>query len=450
MRSAPPRRPAAFRTRIAVSLAALGSLVAAAAAADDFDEDPIFYSSSRAADPVARLAERIERGEVQLDRDERHGYLPSLMRALDVPVSSQMLVFAKTSFQRQNIAPATPRAVYFSDEVYLGWVQGGEVVEIAAVDPRLGGVFYTLDQRPAERPRLVRRGAECLQCHSSSLTRGVPGHIVRSVYPDADGQPVLSAGTFLTDHRSPLRERWGGWYVSGTHGAQLHLGNGIVRDRDRPEDFDLAAGANLTDLGRLFDVGPYLSPHSDIAALMVLEHQTLVENLITSAGFQARRALRDQEVIERMLETPSPEPSASTRRRLDHAIKPLLEALFLSGEARLEAPIRGTSAFAAEFEKRGPRDSKGRSLRQLDLERRLFKHPLSYLILSPAFDALPKPLLDRLYERLLEVLGGRDRSREFAHLSDEDRRAILEILIEVKPGLPAAFREALAPKAEDL
>ena len=180
--------------------------------------------------------------------------------------------------------------MYFNDDVYVGWVQNGDVVEISAADPQLGAVFYTLRQEQAERPKIVRDRGQCIVCHASSRTSGVPGHLVRSVYADKSGQPFFGSGTFTTDHRSPFKERWGGWYVTGTHGKQRHMGNVISTDRDRPEDLDMEAGANITDLSDHVNTSPYLSPHSDIVALMVLEHQSRMHNLITRANFEAKSA----------------------------------------------------------------------------------------------------------------------------------------------------------------
>lgn len=423
-----------------LAVLALWSVSTTAWSQVSFEEPPIDYLRAPLSDPVAELQKRVDQKAVELEFDEDHGYLKSLLEHLGVPTASQVLVFSKTSFQLKRISPRSPRAVYFDDDVYVGWVRGGDVVEIAAVDPRQGAVFYTLDQKETEHPRFLRRTYECLQCHSSSLTRGVPGHLVRSVYPAPDGRPILNAGTFLTDHTSPLKERWGGWYVTGQHGAQRHLGNLLVRSAEGPEALDTDAGANLTDLRGRFDQDAYLSPHSDLVALMVLEHQTQLHNLITKANFLTRITLNDEKIMNDMLERPAGHRSESSLRRIASAAEPLVKYLLMCGEAPLTAPISGTSSFAAEFASRGPRDRQGRSLRELDLNTRLFKYPCSFLIYGESFDELPAPVKDRVYERLWEVLTGEDRTDDFAHLSLGDRRAILEILRDTKPGLPACWK----------
>jgi hypothetical protein len=408
-------------------------------AADDFEEAPIRYSAAQPANKVSRMVERIERGEAKLEYDQDFGYLKALLERLEVPQSSQMLVFSKTSLQRQRISPRTPRALYFNDDVYVGYCASGEVLEVSVADPQLGTVFYTVDQERGDRPAIVRQTDNCLICHGSSQTQNVPGHVVRSVFADSEGQPILASGTYRIDHTSPLAQRWGGWYVTGTHGDAKHLGNLIVKNRRDPEKQDLTPNMNLTDLGERFERDSYLTPHSDIVALMVMEHQTMAHNLITRANFTARQAQQYQDALNRELGKPADHVWDSTKSRIKSVGEPLVKCLLFSEEAKLDAKISGTSGFAEEFAARGPRDDQGRSLRQLDLERRLFKYPCSYLIYSEAFDALPPLAADYVWKRLHEVLTGADQSRDFAHLSADDRQAILEILKATKKNRPEWF-----------
>ena len=406
-----------------------------------FDHPPIDYLKSQPDDVIARLQRQIDQGQVQLKHDEHGGYLRAVLAALNVPVSSQGLVYSKTSFQLRKISPETPRAVFFGDDVYIGWVHDGEVMEISAVDPKLGANFYTLSQEVKERPQFRRHTHECLQCHASSLTKGVPGHIVRSVYPLADGQPMLSAGTFLTDHSSPLKERWGGWYVTGKHGSQQHMGNLLLAANTDPTTLKLESTGNIVDLRTHFVTTGYASPHSDIVALLVLEHQTTMHNLLTQASFLTRVALRDAEVLNKMLDRPTDHQSDSTTRRIHNAAEPIVKYLLFSREAALIEPIQGTAGFAEEFATRGPRDLHGRSLRAFNLKTRLFQYPCSYLIYSAVFDRLPEQVQARVYKRLWEVLTGKDQSPDFEHLTAENRQAIWEILRETKAGLPEYWKE---------
>jgi hypothetical protein len=251
---------------------------------------------------------------------------------------------------------------------------------------------------------------------------------------------MLASGTYRIDHTSPLENRWGGWYVSGTSGKQKHMGNLVVRGRRRPEDIDNTPNLNVTDLGKYVKTDRYLTPHSDVVALMVLEHQAEMHNLLGRANYQTRIALRDEAELNKALGRPADYRSESTTSRIKSAGEPLVKYLLFSGEARLTDAVKGTSGFAEEFVKRGPRSYDGRSLRDLDLHTRLFKYPCSYLIYSESFDALPGAVKDYVLRRVYDVLTGKDTGEDFGHLSAADRKAILEILCETKPGLPAYWR----------
>jgi hypothetical protein len=323
---------------------------------------------------------------------------------------------------------------------FIGFCQGGDVMEVSASDPKLGTVFYTLDQSEDEKPRFVRQGDNCLICHGGSQTQGVPGHVVRSVFADASGLPILASGTYRIDHTSPLERRWGGWYVTGTHGKERHLGNLVIRTRQVPEPVDNSAGLNVTDLSDRVAVRNYLSPHSDLVALMVLEHQAEGHNLLTRANFQTRQALHLEAALNRELKLPATNRWDSTTSRIRAACEPLVKYLLFADEARLTAKLCGMSGFAEEFVKKGPRDARGRSLRDFDLERRLFKYPCSYLVCTEAFETLPAAVKEYVYQRMWDILDGRDTTGAFAHLSSADRDNIREILVATKPDLPDYWR----------
>jgi hypothetical protein len=407
-----------------------------------YDSSPVNYSKSKPADPVAELDRRLAGGRSKLAYDSSHGYLKAFLKELDIPVSSQSLVFSKTSFQRQWINPRSPRAIYFNDDVYAGWVLGGEVLEIASQDPQLGSVFYTLTQEAGAPARFQRQTDNCLQCHDSTgLTLGVPGVTVRSLFAAGDGQPRYNLGGFRTTYRSPFEDRWGGWYVTGSHGEMRHMGNVSFPDDPNPDMKQLRdRGANLSDLGKRFETEPYLTDTSDIVALMVLEYQTVVHNLITRANHETRTAVAQSDDINRAMGQPLRPLTEGSRRRVGYACEPLVEALLYSEEAPLTDRVKGNSTFAADFEKRGPFDRKGRSLRQFDLTKRMFKYPLSYLVYTKAFAGLPPDATDYVSNRLKEILSGRETKAEFAHLSAEDRQAILEIVTETLPELAARVR----------
>lgn len=409
-----------------------------AAAQDDIEQPPIAYSTTEPHNRVSELEQQIASGKQSLVREEHYGYLRSLLAALGIPVESQVLVFSKTSLQVQRISPRTPRAIYFADDVYVGFCQQGEVIEVSVADPKLGTAFYTLDQQ-APQPEFTRQTDTCLLCHSSSRTEGVPGHLVRSLYADAGGQPVYSAGSLNVTHSTPFAERWGGWYVTGEHGKQRHRGNYFAPRNLRPGDADHSIGQNVTSLDEYFPTDKYLTPHSDLVALMVLEHQVLVHNRLTSANYVARQALAYQDMMNDYMDQPDGTPLDSTTRRIATAGDKLVEALLFVDEAPLTDALKGPAGYAEQFAQQGERDPQGRSLRDFDLQTRMFKHPCSYLIDSPAFADLPPAMREYVWQKVDDVLAGRDTSGRFDHLASADRVAIREIVRATVAGVPAGW-----------
>ncbi len=401
------------------------------AQSDSFEGPPINYLTAEVHDPVAELALKVESGEVNLEYDDEHGYLKSVLEALEVPVSSQTLVFSKTSLQLQRISPRRPRALYFNDNVYVGWCQRGDVVELAATDAHQGAMFYTLKQTPDSPPKFVRDRGQCLTCHASSRTQNVPGYLVRSVFSDEAGQPILGSGTFTTDHTSAFDERWGGWYVTGQHGSMRHMGNILYKEDE--DHSDREAGANITSLEKLIATEPYLAPHSDLVALMVLEHQTQMHNAIAAANYETRQAIHQSFQMNEFLGREKDFLSESAVRRINSSADRVLQYLLMCDEFPLKNAVSGTSEFAKDFSNRGIKDSKGRSLRDLDLTNKLFRYPCSYLIYSDAFDALPAEVRSLVIAKLKAILEEPGDAPEYEHLTPELRREVLEILRDTKP-----------------
>ncbi|MBV9771013.1 MAG: hypothetical protein JOZ32_15680 [Bryobacterales bacterium] len=395
-----------------------------------FADAPINYRSCALNDPVARLEKRLERGDIKLRYEGHHGYLKSVLDALHISVSSQTLVFSKTSFQSPNITPAAPRALYYNDDVYVGQVHDGRFLEFVSFDPMQGAIFYVMDEHRDKHPRFERSEVDCIQCHVAGSTKGVPGVMLRSVFTKPDGTADAAARSFITGQESPLSQRWGGWYVTAKSGSQGAMANALISDPQHPEQLDRTASANLTGLNGRFDTSAYLTGSSDIVALMVLAHQTQMHNWITLTNYSTRLALAD-----------SKQTLEDARKKFEGAAEQLVRYLLFTNEVPLSNPIAGTSDFARQFAARGARDSQGRSLRDFDLQKRIFKYPCSYLIYSEAFDAIPAPAKDYIYGRLFEILSGREQGPEFAALSSQDRRAIIEILVATKPGIPEAWKE---------
>jgi len=408
---------------VIVTLAALLWLTAVASAqlTDSIIEPghPAIGYPGEANDAVARLNRKLQSGEARLEFEEGTGYLKGLLAALDIPIESQVAVFSGTSLQARIINARNPRTIFFNDSTAVGWMAGG-LIEVASLDPKQGANFYLLPQQTTPPLRQLARDTRCLACHYSTATLGVPGFLVRSIPSLPNGMIMPWLGNYTTDHRSPLAERWGGWYVTGRGGR--HLGNAPITDRSLQDVRIDDANLNVTSLTGRFDAQRYLSPHSDIVALLVFDHQMRMMNLLTRLGWEAR-ILEDE---------------GGNGAALNDVVSETVDYMLFVDEAVLEG-ARGTSGFAERFGALGPRDHKGRSLRDLDLQHRLFRYPCSYMIYSEAFDALPQTARNAVYSRLLEVLSGEDTSAKYTHLSPSDRLAILEILRETKKGLPGAF-----------
>jgi len=413
---------------------AAGFLFAAAIALADLsgtftgqlEQPPIDYPTRAPTDAIAALNQRILAGQVELKFSRPSGYLRSVLEALHIPVESQMLVFSKTSFQARRINPHNPRSLFFNDTVALGWVRGGDILEVASEDPRQGVIFYVLDNAPAAKPQF-QRNDHCLQCHESYSTVGVPGMLLRSVYPASDGTPMYAAGTYETDHRSPIEQRWGGWFVTGDLGSTRHLGNALFADPQNPNPVTPKLSRNPHSVEGRFDTTGYLSPYSDIVALMVFEHQMRMINLLTRVGWEIRYAKYEEQQ--------KAVSNDFVERRLRETAAEIVDYMLFVDEAPLDGKVQGSSGFAETFAAEGPFDRQGRSLRQFDLQARLMRYPCSYMIYSPAFDALPAEARDSVAQRLWQVLSGQDRDPKYARLTQADRRAIIEILRATKKDL---------------
>jgi hypothetical protein len=420
-----------MRVALVCGLSLLSAVLLAERLEDTFYvplDDPAIQYATPASDSIAHLEKQLENRKAKLDyAPNGWGYLPAILKQLDINIDSQVLVFSRTSIQNERISPRTPRAIYFNDDTAVGFVQNGEVLELSAIDPRQGAVFYSLDTEKSDRPEFARRD-DCLRCHQGAPTMGIPGILVSSVHPVTDLEAREAHGSaFITDGRTSFDERWGGWYVTGTHGSQVHLGNNPeLADPLFPGRAVKEGTQNVTSLAGFFDTSRYLAPTSDIVALMTLEHQTRMTNLMTRIGWDARIALREG---KGNLE-------AAARDRINSEIEEMTGYMLFVDEEPLKQPVAGVSTFIKTFAARGPRDAKGRSLRDFDLQKRLFRYPLSYMIYSSAFDGMPDIVRERVYQRVYDVLTGKDKSQTFAGISPADRQAVLEIVRATKPNLP--------------
>ena len=371
------------------------------------DHPAIAYSTAPVDNAITALIDQLRTKPAALTFDADTGYLRSLLAALAIPVESQVLVFSPTSFQAPRISRSNPRAIYFNDHVAVGYVRGGDILEIAVQDPRQGAVFYTLAQTETPAPSIARNDG-CLSCHLSWDTRAVPGFFVQTVLPRRSTEDYANGG--IIDHRAPLAERWGGWYVTGQR-VPRSMGNQELLQPNMPEDGPTPADIKAVSLDGRFEPRGYPTMFSDVVALMLLDHQAHAVNLMTRAGWEHRVG--------------SPHVRA--------AVDELVDYLLFVDEVPLPHAVAGSSGFAEKFAAQGPRDSKGRSLRELDLTTRLMRYPLSYMIYSPGFTGLPPQVKAMVRSRLDAILSGTETSKKYAHLDAATRRAISEILAATLP-----------------
>jgi len=396
-------------------------------------EDPaIAYTTARLNNAVADVNRRLQDGSLRFTFDSSSGFLRSALEALQIPIDSQMLVFSRTSLQGKRIGEQNPRALFFNDRVALGWVRGGDLLEVAAHDETAGVVFYTLEQKAdaAGAPQF-QRAFICLGCHMAGNTLGVPGLLMFSTTRAEPNQ--FSGIPRHIDHSDPITRRFGGWFVTGSTGSVRSMGNEVAALDARPSH-------ELASVEGLFDAAGYPVLSSDVVAQMVLTHQAGMTNLLTRAAWEARAA--DPSLHAPF--TSTPEQQASISAVMTGVASEVVDYLLFVDEARLTERVRGASGFAERFSTSGPRDRKGRSLYELDLSRRLMKYPCSYLIYAPAFDALPPLAKAPVYKRLWEVLSGEEKDPRYrSALSLTDRQAIVEILRETKKDLPQYFQGAI-------
>ncbi|MBT8038309.1 MAG: hypothetical protein KJO21_12275 [Verrucomicrobiae bacterium] len=396
----------------------------------DYDLAPVHYSTSQDDNTITRLQQAMDNQERVLPGQTGKQALNALLAELHIPVSSQTLVFSKTSLQREFISPTNPRAVYFNRDFYVGYVPGG-VIEVIACDDPKGMMFYSLNpNRPVKKRKFIR-SQECMTCHASRHTSGVPGLLVRSVFPEKNGQPLLAWGTSLTTTASPLSERWGGWYVTGNHGKSMHRGNKWVSSSDTGQhSFPKSRGQNVTDLSAYFDTQKHLTDTSDILALMVMEHQIEVHNTLSAATMgYARHVYLGKAINEGEYDL----SSAVARKMIDGYADSILKVLLFTHEMKLpEDGIDGSEAFQQAFSQQGPRHA-GHSLRDLRLEKRLFKYRCSYMIYSKSFEMLPDPIKTRVLTQVHQLVTDKKQDARFPRLSSREKSRIHTILFHTHP-----------------
>jgi hypothetical protein len=424
---------------LAVVLLAWGDYARCEVLVYDRDYPYIHYSEPPVHNDVARLQQRLDNGSLQLKPTAEHGYLDSVLAALHINPDSQTLVFSKTSLQVDAISAATPRAVYFNDDTYVAWVQQTGLLEIVTMDADRGPVFYTLSA--ADRaPRLERQTLRCLTCHDTfgEMGGGVPHFLFESTYERDGNKLIPDAVARETTNETPIAQRWGGWYVTGEDGGALHLGNIQPPPSRLPVNIDKVRRGSLQSLDSLLDTAPYLRATSDIVALLVLEHQVTVHNEIIHANFKSRMMLNQEQPDREAGSVHWSQLTPTAQARLQLMLRPLVDALLMARAAPLPAKVSGSNGYASWFQSQGVTDQRGRSLRQLDLGTRVFRYPLSFLIYSDGFDALPLCAREHVYAQLAQILRAPNPAAPYSSRSAQDRQAAFDILVATKPDFARA------------
>jgi hypothetical protein len=387
---------------------------------DFWEMPPIRYSDTVTNNSLTKLAVDLASGAREIKGTSGLDRLRFVLNELHVPEESQVLVFSKTSHQNSLIHPKNPRSLYFSENAYVGYVPGGDI-EAIVQDPQLGPVYYLIEATPRGLD-IERDLTTCISCHATSNTENVPGMLIRSVFPDEDGHPLLAMGTRLVDHETPLAERWGGYYITG-RSSLPHLGNQFFMEDSTPE----AKPSYLFDLSKTLDVSKYLRPTSDIVALLVLEHQCRMHNLFNAAAMNYRRAL----FLSQVLNPKAGPDSGSAGMVADSMADKIVNCLFFKGEADSGEDLEGNADFQRVFEARFPRTKDGRSLADFKLYGRVFKYRCSYMIYSEAFKDLPGQVKLLVLKKMHSALAGKDPAYDWLKASESQK--IEAILTETLP-----------------
>mgnify|MGYP006995471386 CR=1 FL=1 len=392
----------------------------------EFKAAPHDYLQHEPTDRFAGLLKKLRSGEIQLDTTDDKTLLTSLLKALDIPVSSQMLLFSATSLQSEIINPRNARALYFNEDTYVGFVPGGKI-EIISMDPTHAAIFYIFERlQPGGPLPLISRSDKCFNCHAGNATKRVPGLIAESVLPMLSGASLETYRRDEQGHQIPLENRFGGWHLTGGHHLTETHANlmGVTR-----------ASSGFTKMpvepGKLWDINRHLLPTSDILPHLVHEHQIGFENRVFHAAYLMR-----QLVAEGRGDLPM-----SAKPTVEELANELAQYILFANEAKLPRQgIDGDPNFIREFQRNQKPLSNGASLKQFDLKTRLFKYRASYMLYTESWQQLPKILKERVYYKMAEGLRDQNPSPDYAHIPAEEKKAIRIILKETLPGLPSWWR----------
>ena len=425
------------KTPLILLLALCASPAGMAQFYNDYELEPHGYFSKDAKDPTTLLMKRIQRGEVLITEANGKPLVERFLKELKLDKDTQVLVFSKTSLQRRAVSYNNPRAIYFNESVYLGWMPNGRI-EIASFDPELGPLFYFQRQLDDKTSPLFARTRSCLGCHAGDATNFLPGSLGQSVYPDRSGRPLRTIDDYRrSGHHIPFHQRYGGWFVSGNHGAMRHMGNAIATRENGKLSIDREQFANLEKLDRFFRPDAYPSPGSDIAALLVFDHQITMHYRLVEAAYRGRQSLFDSKLDPGETDVSKLAKGRSMEEFMEGRDK-VIDYMLFREEIAIPKVVCNPDFRRAFLSNRRP-DKKKRSLKDLRLDGRIFENRCSYMIYSPTFEHLPPMLKGAIYRRIHEILTAKNPVEGFEHLEQDEKRRILEILHDTKSDLPAGW-----------
>lgn len=425
------------RIAIAFSLAVIGGMFAEsveAQAFNDFELEPHNYYDLVPEDGMSRLIEKWQKGEHDFGSETGLKALEKLLHDLDIPVSSQVLVFSKTSLQRDLVSPDNPRAMYFNEDIHVAWMPGGKI-EVNSFDAHAGGLFFfeLPPKNPGERVgfEMQRR---CFGCHGGSATNFLPGPLGRSNFTDLTGRRLRGVRSHIrVGHAVPFEERWGGYFVTNAPPTLEHMGNGFAERVGREIAITDSSKRSTTDLGEFFDPEKLLRPDSNILPLMLFDHQIEFHNLLVEALYRHR-------TLEYYTEQNGGTPPTGMPQSVAKHFDKLVSYLLFADEVSLAGhDFQLPTEFAADFRRNARESSAGDSLKDFDLKTHLFRNRCSYMIHSRSFEEAPAAMKERVYDRLWSILSPDQAPEEYAYLGDDERSRILQILRETKTDLPATW-----------
>lgn len=390
----------------------------------DFKAAPHSYLDAQPKDRFAELQEKVQQGEVKLDTSNDKAFLSSLLEALNIPITSQIMVFSASSLQSEIINPRNPRSLYFNEDTYLGWVPGG-LVEIIAADPEMGPMFYVYDRlQPGGPVPGVQRSTKCMNCHAGNATRRLPGLIAESLLVSQAGSSLETYRRDVQGHQIPLEDRFGGWHLTGDHHLSSHKANvmGLAQNRKIEK--------TPVPPGQFSDLGLHLLPTSDILPHLIHEHQIGFENRLVYAIYTLRQLKHENRGLL----------GAAAKAEIEERAQEMARYIMFADEAKFPSRgITGDPAYAQDFLRDRKLTEAGLSLKDFDMRTRMFKHRCSYMLYTDTWKQAPKELKERIYYHMALYL--RDQpDAHHAHLAPAERMAVRGILKETMNDLPAWWR----------